>query len=249
VAKPKLNQVIAVAAGRKADVAKVINELHHMLQKESLFDGISRTYKPRAEDGESLPSESRHIQKRAKELIKEATDAWSELFDITLTLDRGNCQARADVIVDGKVIVRDVPVTTLLFLEKQLHDVVTFVSKLPMPDPASLWEYDQRQDCLATVPTQTVRTKKVPKAFVKYEATKEHPAQVEVFHEDVVVGDWTTILYTGRISAGEKNEILVRLKKLQDAVKVARETANSIEVEPQKMGESVFQFVFGSQKW
>jgi hypothetical protein len=249
VAKPKLNQVIAVAAGRKADVAKVVTELYHALQKESLFDGISRTYKPRAEDGESLPSESKHIQKRSKELIKEATDAWTELFDITLTQDRGNCVTKADIVVDGKVIVRDVPVTTLLFLEKQVHEVATFVSKLPVPDPASVWEYDQRQDCLATAPTQTVRTKKVPKAFVKYEATKEHPAQVEVFHEDVIVGDWTTILYTGRISAREKNEILVRLKKLQDAIKVARETANSIEVEPQKMGEALFQLIFGSQKW
>jgi hypothetical protein len=249
VAKPKLNQVIAVAAGRKADVAKGVTELYHTLQKESLFDGISRTYKPRAEDGESLPAESKHVQKRSRDLIKEATDVWTELFDVTLTQDRGNCQARADVVVDGKTILREVPVTTLLFLEKQLHDVATFVGKLPVPDPAALWEYDQRQDCLATTPTQTVRTKKVPKAFVKYEATKEHPAQVEVFHEDVIVGDWTTILYTGRISAREKNEILVRLRKLQDAVKVARETANAIEIEPQKMGEAVFQCIFGSQKW
>jgi hypothetical protein len=248
VAKPKLNQVIAVASGRKADVAKVVTELYHILQKESLFDGISRTYKPRAEDGEALPAESKHVQKKAPELIKEATDAWTELYDVTLTQDRGNCQARADVVVDGRVVLREVPVTTLLFLEKQLHEVATFVGKLPVPDPAAKWEYDQRQDCLATVPTQTVRTKKVPKAFIKYEATKEHPAQVEVFHEDVVVGDWTTIQYTGRIGGREKNEILVRLKKLQDAVKVARESANAIEVEPQKMAQAIFHFIFGPQE-
>jgi hypothetical protein len=108
-------------------------------------------------------------------LIKDATDAWTGLFDITLTQDHGNCRARADVTVDGTVIVRDVPVTTLLFLEKQLHEVATFVSKLPVPDPAHKWKYDQRLDCLATPPTQTVRTKKMPRAFVKYEATKEQP--------------------------------------------------------------------------
>jgi hypothetical protein len=48
VAKPKLNQVIAIVAGRKADVAKGVTELYHAIQKEGLFDGISRTYKPRA---------------------------------------------------------------------------------------------------------------------------------------------------------------------------------------------------------
>src|SRR4051794_4545314 len=85
--KPKLNQIIAVAAGRKADVAKTVTELYHVIQKEGLFDGISRTYKPRAEDGEALPSESKHVQKKVKDLIKEATDAWTELFDVTLTQD------------------------------------------------------------------------------------------------------------------------------------------------------------------
>jgi hypothetical protein len=71
---------------------------------------------------------------------------------------------------------------------------------------------------------------------------------VEVFHEDVVAGDWTTILYTGRMSAQDKNEILTRLRQLQDAVKVARETANAIEVEPQKMEESIFRVVLDSSK-
>jgi hypothetical protein len=245
VARPKLNQIIAIASGRKSDVQKTVTELYHTIQKEALFDGINRTYKPRAEDGEALPSESKHVQKKVKDLIKEAVTSWTELFDVTLTQDHGNCLAKASVAVDDRVILKDVPVTTLLFLEKQLHDVATFVSKLPVPDPASKWDYDQRQDCLATVPTQTVRTKKVPKAFVKYEATREHPAQVEVFHEDIIVGDWTTILYTGRISAQEKNEILVRVKKLQDAVKIARESANSIEVDNQKMGEATFKYIFG----
>lgn len=248
MAKPKLNQIIALVAGRKADAAKVVTELYHVLQKEGLFDGISRTYKPRADDGETLPPESKMVQKKVSDLITTATGAWSELFDLTLTQDSGNCLARADVEIDGKTILKEVPVTTLLFLEKQLNDVATFISKLPVPDPAYKWEHDERQDCLATLPSQTVRTKKVPKSFVKYEATKEHPAQVEVFHEDIVVGDWTTILYTGRMSAQEKNEILQRVKKLQDAVKVARETANASEVEKQKMGEALFSYLFGGSK-
>src|SRR5262245_3050946 len=142
MAHPKLNQVIAVASGRKSDVQKVVTELYHAIQKEALFDGISRSYKPRADDGEALPSESKHVQKRVKDLIKDATGAWTELFDVTLTQDRGNTQARGDVLVDGQAVLKSVPVTTLLFLEKQLHDVETFVSKLPVPDPAYRWELD-----------------------------------------------------------------------------------------------------------
>lgn len=245
MAKPKLNEVVAVATGRKSGVQKAITEAYHKIQKEALFDGISRTYKPRDEQGEQLPAERKDAQQRASEIVQGVVELWKDLFDITLTQDLGNCQARGTVTVDGQTILADIPVTTLLFLEKQLHDVETFIQSLPTPDPAERWNFDAQQDCLATEPFQTVRTKKVPKAFVKYEATKEHPAQVETFHEDVVVGDWTTIKYTARMPAQSKREALDRVKKLLDAVKVARERANALEIDTQKCGTAILAYVFG----
>jgi hypothetical protein len=242
---PKLNEIIAIASGRKGDVQKAVTDAYHKIQKEGLFDGLSRSYKPRTEDGERLPPEQKFPQLRVRDLIADASARWADLFDVTLTLDQGNCLAKADIVVDEQVLAKDVPVTTLLFLEKQLAEVRTFVGKLPVPDPSERWHYDSGQDALATEPSQTARTKKVQKPIVLYDATEHHPAQTQLITEDVIVGDWTQILYTARVPAQEKNAMLERVDKLQDAVKIARERANGIEVQKKKCGEALLGFVFG----
>ena len=44
---PKLNQIIAISAGKKSAAQKAITEAHHSLQKTAQLEGISRTYKPK----------------------------------------------------------------------------------------------------------------------------------------------------------------------------------------------------------
>ena len=242
---PKLNQIIAIAAGKKSQAHKVITEAYQTLQKPTLLDGISRTYKPKDDEGEQLPPEKKLVQLKVKNCITDVTAALVELFDIVATQDFANCRAKANVVVEGKNVLTDVPVTTLLFLEKQLVDLHTFVEKLPTLDPSETWNFSSGADHFASEPYQTTKTKKVLKNHVKAEATKEHPAQVETYHEDVIVGTWTTIKFSGSIPAKERNDMLERVRKLQDAVKCAREEANGMEVEQQKMGASILQFVFG----
>lgn len=240
----KLNQVIAVVSSKKTKANQTITEAYHKIQKGTLFDGINRSYQPKDEDGERLPPENKHIQVKVSDLVREVTAALTEMYDVVATQDYANSHAKADVAVNGKVVLHKVPVTHLLFLEKQLTDLTTFVGKLPTLDPAEDWSYNETADLYATKPAETARTKKIPKAFVKYEATKEHPAQVETFHEDVLVGYWKTIKTSGAIPAKTKNEILERVRKLHEAVVKAREEANSIEVSNTSVGKEIFDFVF-----
>jgi hypothetical protein len=167
VAKPKLNQIIAVAAGKKADAHKVKTEVYHLFQKGPLLEGISRSYTPNAEDGDKLPPESKHVQVKVNEGLAKVRTSLTELFDVVATQDFGNTVAKADVVVDGVPVVTGVPVTYLLFLEKQLVDIGTFVEKLPVLDPAKLWDYDSSTDSYATKPIQTVKTKKIPRNHEK----------------------------------------------------------------------------------
>ena len=187
------------------------------------------------------------MQVKVSEMIGRVSRDLVEMFDVVATQDWANCAARADVQVDGRTVAAAVPVTHLLFLEKQLVDLHTFIEKLPVLDPAERWEFNQAQDCYASEAFQTNRTKKVPKNHIKYEATKEHPAQVEMYMEDVTVGVWTTIKYSGAVPAAEKNAMLERVRKLQDAVKQAREQANSLEVERHKLGDAVLGYIFHNQ--
>lgn len=239
-----LNKLIAIESGVKTGAKRKETDLYHRLQKTALLNGITRTYQPKDEDGDKLPSETTLVQVKTEEVLKELSAELTRLFDVTLTKEVGNSQAKADVVVDGKMLLKQVPVTYLLFLEKQLVDINTFVSKLPTLDPASEWNYDDNNDVWLTAPVQTVRTKKVPRNWVKAEATEKHPAQVEIFHEDVIVGTWTKIDSSGAIPAKRKTELLSRVEKLITAVKFAREEANSLTVEDQHAGEKVFNYLF-----
>src|SRR5262245_53780353 len=167
---PKLNQIIAITAGKKSHAHKAITEAYQGLQKSTLLEGISRTYKPRDDEGEQLPPEKKLVQLKVKDAIRAVTAALTELYDVVATQDAANSQAKANVTVDGSVILRDVPVTTLLFLEKQLVDLHTFVEKLPTLDPGESWAYKADVDQWASEAYQTTKTKKVLKNHLKAEA-------------------------------------------------------------------------------
>lgn len=243
----KLNQVNALVTGRKGEAEKFITDLHKLCQKEDLFDGFERAYRPLDEEnGEKVPSESKKVQHTVLAVLRSAREKWSELWDLVATQDAGNQSASADVVVEGRVVFAQAPVTTLLFLEKQLNDLETFLSKLPTPDPAEDWGTDPNTALLKTRVTQTVRTKKVPRNHVLAEATDRHPAQVQVWHEDVTVGTWNKTRYSGTVSAQTKQQYLARARKLREAVKVAREQANTVDVVKGRPSRGLFDYVLGN---
>ncbi len=241
---PKLNQIIAIEKGVKRSADKKVMKAEKSFARKELLHGISRTYQPRDDDGEVLPAESKLVQVRVSEGLSSVSEALTELFDITLTKDRANQSACADVVIDGEVLVKDAPVSFLLFLEKQLGDMLGFVRALPTLDPGEKWDFDPNTDAYTTEVVRTTRTKKVPRNHVKAEATEHHPAQVEVYYEDIVVGHWNTIKFSGAVPATRVQEIARRIELLQRAVKFAREEANSMEVEQYKVGERVLDYLF-----
>ncbi|MEU1693123.1 hypothetical protein [Streptomyces hirsutus] len=241
----KLNQIIAVEKGVKSKAVQDVNGAHQKVQKPALLAGISRTYQPKDEEGEQLPPESTRVQVQGEDVLREMAASLTRLFDVTATKDWANCTARADVTVEGRTILADVPVGYLLFLEKQLTDLHAFVRKLPTLDAAESWSHDPSTDWWKTDPVRTIRTKKVPRNHVKAEATEKHPAQVEVYYEDVPIGYWTTVKFSGALPARRVNELVERVEKLQQAVKFAREEANATEITDQRAGEAVFGYLFG----
>lgn len=242
---PRLNQIIAIEKTTKSRSFQELSEAHHALQRANLLAGIARTYRPKDEEGEQLPPESTRVQSKASDIIRQVSETLAKLLDVTATKDWANCAAKADVTVDGRTILAQVPATYLLFMEKQLVDLHTFVKKLPVLDTSESWTFDASADAWATEPVQTLKTKKIPRNHVKAEATEKHPAQVEVYYEDVTVGYWRTVKFSGALPAQRVNEMLERVEKLQRAVKFAREEANNLEVQEQKVGAQILSYIFG----
>jgi hypothetical protein len=244
VAQTQLNQIVALEKGVKSRAQADFVAAGQQLQKTALLSGISRTYKPKDDEGEQLPPESTRVQVRARDVLGDVQQALTRLFDVILTKDVANTVAKAPIVVDGNTIATDVPVTYLLFLEKQLAELLAFVGRIPVLDAAETWTFDEATDAYATTPSQTTRSKKVPRNHVKAAATDKHPAQVEMYFEDVLVGYWTTVKFSGALPQARISELKQRVVKLSEAVKLARESANSTVVTDQKVGDRVFNYLF-----
>jgi len=240
----QLNQIIAVEKGVKSRAYSDISEIHKLSQKSDLFNGFSKTYRKLHDEGEDYPQEKKKVTKTALSQIDTMKKVMSEMFDITATKDYANCNAVADIVVEGNVIAKDVPATFLLFLEKQVNDMRTFVEALPVLDESEDWLFDVNSGQYKTEPTITHKSKKVQKPIVLAEATKEHPAQTQLISEDVLVGYWDTIKYSGALPIPQKKEILERIEKFSSAVKCAREKANSVDAKDVYVGGSIFNYIF-----
>jgi hypothetical protein len=219
----RLNQVIALVQGKKSKAQKLLTTVHHGWHKDRIT-GITRTYQPIDEEGQVFPPESRIVQLRVSDALKSVQKELVDFLNIVATQEYANTEAKADVKVGKDVLLDNVPVSVLLFLEKQLIDLRTLAVK------------------------KTVKTQKKVEVIVKYEATKEHPAQTDLINVDKTIGHWTTIHLSGALPEAERDAIIERIEKLQDAVKIAREQANSAEVTMRKgFAKSILGYIFTSK--
>ena len=69
----KLNQIIAVQAGKKAKAKETLTEAYHQIKKPDLLSGLVRTYQPRDEGGEPQPEERKFVQVKVNDLIAKVT--------------------------------------------------------------------------------------------------------------------------------------------------------------------------------
>ena len=242
----RLNQIIAIEKGVKSRTHAELTKAHHALQKPDLLKGIARKYTPKDDDSDRLPDESTKVQVLSEDMLSQTGEIMTNLFNVTAAKDYANCTAKGDVRVDGKLLLTGVPVSYLLFLEKQMIDLHTFVSKLPVLDASENWIQDDAQNCFATPPVSTIKTQKVLKNHIKAEATDKHPAQVETYSQDVLVGTWSTIKYSGALPQKRVTDLLRRVEKLQSSIKFSRESANNTEAPDQDTGSPIFGYLFGS---
>lgn len=239
-----LNKIVAVEKGVKTRTETEITKVYHLAQKGDLFTGLARSYTPKDDDGDALPPENQVIAAKVEDLIAGFADAQVVFSNVIATKDWGNCDAKADIVIDGNTIVANVPVTYLLFLEKKLIEVKAFISKLPVLPPTENWTWDDQLLCWRSEPASTTKTRKVPDVQVLYEATDKHPAQVAPFTRDEVVGTWTTVKFSSAYPASRIAQLSAKATEMLEAVKFAREQANMTEAPQIKVAEDIFGYIF-----
>lgn len=245
----RLNQIIAIEDGTKKTEYADVTKAHHVLQKPELFSGFVSTYAPLTEDPSlQQPDQRKVVQQNAKQIIAATIVGLSDYWNVVATKDIGNCSAKANIEVDGDVLAENVPVTHLLFLEKQLNDLRLFIAKLPVLDPSKEWEYDSNKGMYKTkFPEKKIRTRKVHKSLIKIEPGPHGPGQADIITVDETEGTWTQVDVSTAYPQDEIRAMLERVMKLQSAVKAAREEANSVIVTKSTMAGNLVNYVFGTK--
>lgn len=242
----KLNQIIAVEKGIKSKSHSSLSELYKIVQKPDLFNGMTKKYEKKDEDSEDLPGENKRVQYTVSEILKTSERSIQELIDITARKDYTNCEAKADVVVDGVELVKGAPVSFLLFLEKMFTDFRTFANSLPELDNSESWSFDKEALLHKTNPIKTHRTKKVSKPIVLYPHSAEHPAQTQLITEDIIAGYWNQIKTSGAMPKNEKRVLVEKIDALLKGIKEAREQANiQEEVKVPDVSEKLFGYILG----
>lgn len=246
----KLNQIIAIEKGIKSRAYGAVTELHKLAQKPELFNGFSKTYQPIDDEGEKLPAESKRVQLRSVEVLRQAEHLMIELMLVAARKDWSNCIAKGNIVVDGKTLIEDVPVSNLLFIEKHLTDLRTFIGTLPVLDEGEEWpaQRDPNDGLFKTPAVKTHRTKKTARAIMLAAATVEHPAQTQLITEDLLAGYWSTVKQSGAMPSTERDRLMERVEAVILAVKQAREAANGIEewAGVPDVGGALFDYILGT---
>ena len=249
MSKGQLHEVLAVEKGLETTAKKVIDEgIATFRTKSERFRGFVKRYDPFKEEEAQLGGEAERL-----ELVTTVDKKLAYVFshvaryvDAVFQKDATNCEARGDIKINGDVLLEQVPVTTLLGLETKLKQWRLLFEAIPTLAPGIKWvEAPDKGNGIfdRANPDEKLRTKLEIKHKVLYDATKEHPAQVKEYTEQVPVGRITLSEWSGMITPAQKSELLARLDKLMRAVKKARMRANSTEVVGGNIGNVLVNYV------
>ena len=247
MAKGKLHELLAVEADLEGRARNIMNETRKVFkEKPALFMGAIRTYTPFTEDGIDYPEENQAMSTTVAEKLTYTNKSIVKYYDALLQKESTNQVAKADLVVDGEVIAKDLPATFLLGMESRLRKVREVYAMIPTLSVGTEWKADEGKGkgVFSMVhPEEKMKTQKTMKSTVLYEATENHPAQIDKWEEVENVGKYTKNVWCGMVSPARKSELLDRIDLLIRSVKKARQRANSTEVIKSNIGAALLNFI------
>lgn len=246
----KLHELLAVESNLSTQANKTRGELIETFHKKRhLFEEKLTTFTPNTEGAVPVKEAQSDIQSTVGKEISWVSGVLAKALDVSHQVDVANTLAKADVVTeDGDTVLKDVPATSLLQLEKRIKEVQDLVSAIPTLDPAKGFRSDEQKEkgIYQARAITKARTKKVPQVLELAPATKEHPRQTQVYMEDVAIGTIQEQEWSAMLTPAIKSDLLGRCDVLLRAVRKARAKANEVEVEVagNKIGKKLLDFIF-----
>ena len=245
--KNKLHAVLAVEATNKAQSEKLLNEQSSNFTKnDSRFDGLTRVLIPLEGEGERMTTDNKIINYTVIENVAYVAEVVCKYLNTTLSKEETNSSgaAKAELIIDGQSYGQ-VGATSLLALENYLAKVRRFYETIPTLDPTKDWQDDpdKERGHKKTERELKYKTEKRTKHIVVHPPTEHFAAEIRESTVDVQVGKYETIYTSTKISTRDKAELLTRIDKVIEAIKVARAKANEAEAIQTDLATKLLEFI------
>jgi hypothetical protein len=246
----KLHELLAVASSLKGQSEKTRTGLMETFEKKRHHFAEKRTtFFPSQEGAHPVTEEQSDIQTTVPSEIAWLKDFVCKAMDAEFQVSLANTMAVADVeLEDGTVILKAVPATALLELEKRMTELHAFANAIPTLDPAKGFAADSdRKNIYKAREVNKTRTKKIQRPLVMAPATEQHPAQVQLITEDVAIGRIQEQEWSGLITPASKADIISRIEDLSRAIKKARSRANDqVIATDRKIAATLWKHCFGA---
>lgn len=179
------------------------------------------------------------------EKLDHCWKAFTKSINATATKELTNTLAQADLVIDGEVLIANVPAIALLSLESTLNKIRALYNDIPTLEPTTAWTLDEAtgRDIYKSEVMTTFRTEKSIVSTSLAPATEHHPEQVHVANKDVNIGKYEAVKRSGMLTPRQKSERLDRLTTLISGVKQARQRANMQTVTKSNLGNVVADFL------
>lgn len=252
---PKLHELLAALGDAEARSKMVQAEATDTFAKKpNHFLGVDKTLKmfdEKESNVEAANAQHQAVTTTVRAKLKYIEKDIARWWDAFLQKEATNQEAKADLVVAGEVIAKDLPAAFFLGMEKELKALRSVYEAIPTLAPGVEWVKDETlsaQDNAKGLyrnaqPVKKLKTKQTVEHKIIVPATPEHPAQVESWTEQMPVGEFTEQVYCSMVTPAEKSVMLQRITLLIAAVKKARMRANSTDVVKKAVGKALFKFI------
>lgn len=246
----KQHELLAVSSNLDTQATVVRTDLANTFEKKRHLFAEKRTvFTPNKEGALAQVEIQSDIQSTVLAELKWVRGHLAKAWDADYQIDETNTTARADITLEtGEIIATAVPATSLLALAKRLAELLALAKHIPTLDPAKGFKLDETREPGIYIAREVKkpRTAKTMKVLIKYEATKEHPAQTEPYTTDDPIGTIQEQEWSGEMTPAKKAEIIDRIEILTRAVRAAKSRANEAAVDTaKKIAAPLMDYIFG----
>jgi hypothetical protein len=244
----QLHELLAVESDLRGVKDKEKNAVtRDFTTKPGMFLGAVKQLKMFDESRKNEDGEARQeVEDTVMERINNATGHFVRYWNLRLQKESANQAARSDVMVDGKAMFTNVPVTFLLNMEEEIRQLKQVYAAAPTLQPGIAWVPDEQKGrgiYKSEHKEEKTKGEKSVEFTVMVPATEHHPAQVKEWSSEKIIGKFITENWSGMITPADKSIMLSRVDKLLAAFKKARQRANCQETLPIQIGKEIIDYI------